>query len=193
MRTWQTEFPDAQIPAEVQTLVAAGKLADTSWHNDACPSFEMTRHRQTARLWVEYPDLAERETKARRFHVSFLGTDLGTCLEARASTDSFNGELPLVYSDEVKDVLAFVAAFEAHAIAPHVHDVASARAFVRWCVKVLGTGFHPDTPFGNYVAAAGESVFAPCEALRLDFLMDRTCDFIDPYALGVELFKELTR
>lgn len=47
-------------------------LADTSWHNDACPSFSVINakgvHEES--LWVEFADKAERETGCERFHYS---------------------------------------------------------------------------------------------------------------------------
>lgn len=69
-RTWRNQFPEyVSVPDEIQLLVAQGILTDTSWGNDAMPSFEFQgfepdyrpdRHRSIKptqyRLWVNYTD-----------------------------------------------------------------------------------------------------------------------------------------
>lgn len=69
-RTWQNQFTtDVAVPSEIQQLVTSGVIEDTSWGNDAMPSFtfngyEPTFHFRdsqptpptTYRLWVNYPD-----------------------------------------------------------------------------------------------------------------------------------------
>jgi len=51
--TWQTEFKikyNAQELRFIDWLLANG-FEDTSWHNDACPSFE----RDNLRVWLDFP------------------------------------------------------------------------------------------------------------------------------------------
>ena len=63
------EFPDfGPLPPEVQTLVDSGKLVDTSWRQDVCPSFVRAEHRRAfendepcVRFWVDYADPKKRE------------------------------------------------------------------------------------------------------------------------------------
>lgn len=54
---YSKEFPDYRglgiIPAGL------GFPVDTSWHNDACPSFETEDGRY--RLWVDYPNPKDKE------------------------------------------------------------------------------------------------------------------------------------
>jgi len=85
-RTYLNQFtPDFAVPEEIVKLVAAGKLEDTSWTNDICPSFCVPGNGGT-RIWVDHPDPRERETRSpHRFVValydeidSFLGTALAT-------------------------------------------------------------------------------------------------------------------
>lgn len=40
MSSYRTEFPRYEVPQVIQDLVNSGWLIDTSWHNDAMPSFE---------------------------------------------------------------------------------------------------------------------------------------------------------
>src|SRR5690349_9306077 len=49
---WQREFP--HFPADAMPAIP-GSWSDTSWHNDAMPSFLLT---STLGLWVDYPDPA---------------------------------------------------------------------------------------------------------------------------------------
>jgi hypothetical protein len=56
MTTWRTEFPDfpeADMPA------IPADFADTSWHNNACPSFTSDAAELT--LWIDYADVSMRE------------------------------------------------------------------------------------------------------------------------------------
>ncbi|MGX1323269.1 hypothetical protein AB7M17_006722 [Bradyrhizobium sp. USDA 377] len=54
--TWKTEFPDfpeADMPAIPADFV------DTSWHNNACPSFTSDEAELT--VWIDYLDVSQRE------------------------------------------------------------------------------------------------------------------------------------
>ena len=50
---------------------------------------------------------------------------------------------------------------------PAVHDRKSAVHFVRWCVAVIGLGYHPDTPFAEYADHNGRAAFSAA-AVRLE-------------------------
>ncbi|MDK9702496.1 MAG: hypothetical protein OEL20_05100 [Sulfuritalea sp.] len=60
-----TEFPD--FPPLDFKPATFGLVVDTSWHNDACPSFETDD--RLFRLWVSEPDPADRVMREMpRFH-----------------------------------------------------------------------------------------------------------------------------
>jgi hypothetical protein len=74
---------------------------------------------------------------------------------------------------------------------PSVHDRKSAVHFVRWCVAVIGLGYHPDDRFADYVAAGGRPTFRPKEAVRLEALAERAFAYCDPYEIGCAEFERL--
>ena len=53
---FEIEFPDFDARSEAEALIGAG-FADTSWHNDACPSFT----REGLWVFVDYVDPSRRE------------------------------------------------------------------------------------------------------------------------------------
>ena len=56
MADFRVEFPDyppAKMPAALPGFI------DTSWRNDACPSFTSDQHGLT--LWIDFPAAADRE------------------------------------------------------------------------------------------------------------------------------------
>lgn len=63
----------------------------------------------------------------------------------------------------------------------NIEDADSARNFLRWCIDEIGLGFHPDTPFADYVDQAGNRCFQDDFARRLDLLNERVFEFCDPY------------
>jgi len=65
-----------------------------------------------------------------------------------------------------------------------VTDTATAIEFVRWCVKEIGPGYHPDTPFGDYVDVVGRPCFSAIEAKTLDAFIGAAFDHCDPYEVG---------
>jgi hypothetical protein len=69
--SWKESFsPDYAVP---DLIIKHMRVVDTSWHNDACPSFAATGEVEgcTPRLWVEHPDPAERASEsAHRFTVT---------------------------------------------------------------------------------------------------------------------------
>ena len=74
---------------------------------------------------------------------------------------------------------------------PVVIDKASATAFVQWCVGRLGLGYHPDTPFADYIDTAGNAVFTPDEVAILNARQVAAFSFCDPYEVGMEEFQRL--
>jgi hypothetical protein len=111
-RTWRTQFRDYPVPPEIEELVASGMIQDTSWGNDICPSFEMHRHGQGIRIWVDHPDPERREMKnPQRFFISPLVWDAsgGAWVIPESST-------PLLTTDSIADVLSFVERFDRKAI-----------------------------------------------------------------------------
>jgi hypothetical protein len=52
-------------------------------------------------------------------------------------------------------------------------------------------GYHPDTPFADYVDGKGRGVFSAPEASRLDELAERAFSFCDPYEFGLQEFHDL--
>jgi len=76
------------VPGILRQLVRDGIAEDMSWHNDACPSFEVrTRSGKRARLWVEHyaPEWREDPT-AKRYE---LHTDGPNGFEILYSGDPF--------------------------------------------------------------------------------------------------------
>jgi hypothetical protein len=71
MRTYQSEFPDFRsewIPQLPEGFV------DTSWHNDACPSF--TDDVLGLVVWINYPDADQREWEGSgRYGLTHLDED----------------------------------------------------------------------------------------------------------------------
>ena len=71
-----------------------------------------------------------------------------------------------------------------------VRDEVSAKAFLAWCVETIGLGFHPDTPFADYVDPdTEEPVFAEATARKLDRKMRRAFLYCDPYEVGFAMFE----
>lgn len=67
-----------------------------------------------------------------------------------------------------------------------IHDRSSATTFVEWCVREIGVGFHPDTPFSDYVLiGSDERAFNDDEVVHLNALLNRAFEFIDPYETGL--------
>jgi hypothetical protein len=75
-RNWRNPFRDYPVPGEIDGPATAGVIVDTSWGNDSCPTFEMYRHGQGIRIWVDHPDPRQREMKnPERFTVTPLMRD----------------------------------------------------------------------------------------------------------------------
>lgn len=69
--TYMKEFPHYD-----DTLSLPEGWADTSWHNDICPSFEKTFGDTIFRLWCDFKDPELRELGGQRFIVcTYLNED----------------------------------------------------------------------------------------------------------------------
>lgn len=105
-RTWHNQFPgDFALPAELDALLVSGKLTDTSWGNDVCPSLECyTPGGHGLRVWVHHPEPKKRELATpKRFEVVELYED-----EPR--NYAILDQPPLLATDDVRQVVAFVLA-----------------------------------------------------------------------------------
>ena len=74
-----------------------------------------------------------------------------------------------------------------------VHDRESAVRFIKWCVEVVGLGYHPDNSFADYVDGNGRATFSAGEATRLENLAERAFRHCDPYDIGHDEFQRLLR
>lgn len=94
-RRYQTEFPDFGT----FDLPLPDGFADTSWHNDVCPSFERDLGDDTyLRIFVDYANPADRENPgAKRF----------TCQRVMPDGDTVRG----LHSDAWQAVLTWAKGF----------------------------------------------------------------------------------
>lgn len=92
--TWRNEFPaDYAVPPEIEALVTraqgSGLVTDTSWHNNACPSFGIVdAGGDGVELWVEHPDPKMRECSNTRYFVVDIRE--GFMEETAFNTDDVN-------------------------------------------------------------------------------------------------------
>lgn len=94
MHTFQTEFPDFD-PATLPAIPS--HWVDSSWRNDACPSFEAG---EGLRVWVDYADPANREfPESPRFGLQACEKNEGAALA------------DIVASDLWEDILRHAIAF----------------------------------------------------------------------------------
>jgi hypothetical protein len=56
-------------------------------------------------------------------------------------------------------------------------DSMSAAAFALWCVNLIGPGYHPDSPFSEYIDETGRPLFSPTESVFLDSLTDKSFSY----------------
>jgi len=76
IRTWVTEFgSEYNVPEGIQMLAAQGMIQDTSWHNDASPSFELEVRGKRFRVWVEHEDPQMREDPDSVRYLAMVQTD----------------------------------------------------------------------------------------------------------------------
>jgi hypothetical protein len=74
-----------------------------------------------------------------------------------------------------------------------VVDRDSAVDFVTACVNRIGAGYHPDTPFAEYVDAAGEPLFGEKDATELDSATDAAFSILgdDVYDVAARCQRQL--
>jgi hypothetical protein len=65
---------DFTVPIEIVRLFELGKLDDTSWHNDVCPSFASASNNDL-RIWIDHVDPEQREVGGKRFVVTITHED----------------------------------------------------------------------------------------------------------------------
>jgi hypothetical protein len=76
-----------------------------------------------------------------------------------------------------------------------VIDRESAGDFVATWVDQIGPGYHPDTPFAEYVDGAGGRLFAEKHAAELDSVTDAAFSFLgdDLYDVAARYQRQLFR
>ena len=144
---WLREFgSEYAVPNEVQALVDSGVIEDTSWHNDACPTFEAyNEHGYRLRMGVDCPDAEQREfPDAARFNVwlydeddneeyPYSGDNLQDALLAILKT---LGNLALRFEDDATDPDPDYTAINKFGnIAEQLMSSASAEKWNRYCLK----------------------------------------------------------
>jgi len=99
MSSYSKEFPDF---GALDVALPEG-FRDVSWHNDACPSFELKLPSVGyLKLWVDYVNLDDRELGFDRFTLSLLDQD------QEYQSDLLNCE-------QWADMVAFIADYRAKA------------------------------------------------------------------------------
>lgn len=102
---WKNEFPE--FPAADMPDIPE-QWEDSSWHNDACPSFVVMKggegdsNFKLARVWIAESDPAQREfPESPRFQVSFEDG-------MRGAQDELNGFSIGIASDDWQEILNYV-------------------------------------------------------------------------------------
>lgn len=97
MTAFHTAFPD--YPIRSMPTIPEG-FKDTSWHNDACPSFEDAE--RGLQLWCDFPEAADRaHPKSPRFAVFFTSNSDADVRRL--------GDKPAIEAEEWAEVEAFLA------------------------------------------------------------------------------------
>jgi hypothetical protein len=123
-------------------------------------------------------------------HIGLLYSKDGTTLLARTMYDpegfgepgeDFRGQTELYKDDQIVKKVYFGWAINGSDSIPYfpldrVKTLEDAKTFFKWAGDNIGGGFHPDTPFAEYVDNGGEELFNPEEAERYDGLMDEARD-----------------
>ena len=66
---YKREFPDMEIESEILNFLATENFMDTSWHNDAMPSF--WNEAEGLCVWVDYPE-DEREKSECPSNIEYM-------------------------------------------------------------------------------------------------------------------------
>ncbi|MET4489057.1 hypothetical protein [Bradyrhizobium sp. LA7.1] len=97
--TFQTEFPDYPV-ADMPAMPAHGNVVDTSWHNDACPSFASDA--LGLHIWIDYADKSVREFEnGPRFIVVRLSEGIKTG-HTVIETNDWNEVLAVIEQEKAK-------------------------------------------------------------------------------------------
>lgn len=64
-----------------------------------------------------------------------------------------------------------------------VRTAVQARQFIRSCVRVIGIGYHPDTPFADYVDGDGRPTLSDDGAAYLQGQHDEAVRLLEKFAL----------
>lgn len=93
---WRKQFPDMEsMPYQFAAF------QDVSWHNDACPCFEVGQHAgRSLRLWVDYADIKLRE--------STMGTRYLLQWTPKHGSDAIL-ERPVVQTDDIAIIMSYVS------------------------------------------------------------------------------------
>jgi hypothetical protein len=98
--SYKTEFDLLEI-AEAEKLVAMG-FEDTSWHNDAAPSFSKDCGLfRILRVWIDDADPEKREMEGARFALCEYSTEMDAI-----------GDGTLCESDSFAEILAAIASYK---------------------------------------------------------------------------------
>lgn len=97
--TYQTEFPDFP-PADMPALPDGLGFVDTSWHNDACPSF--TSDEVGLTIWVDFLDPAKSEFQDNQ------GNRKYPRFSAHCQREGIETSGPWVATNDWAEVLVFV-------------------------------------------------------------------------------------
>lgn len=159
MANFREEFPS--FPADSMPVLPAG-WEDTSWHNDACPSF--TNKAARVAMFVDYPNIEDRElSEGGRFVV--YAVDKDGCALCDCAT--------IYEGDSIEAALDTAQRHAAREIDPHA-------ICAKW-VRVIGIGFHPDTRGKDYSPALSAEQIAEYDADMRDLFAVAA----DPYECGM--------
>lgn len=109
--TYSVEFPDF---ADMPTDIPAG-LVDSSWHNDACPSFTIWQDESDSRLvlWIDHANPSEREVStAPRFCIALMNDSATVTLAAFDEWPEVKSEVEFL-RDNGQDVVKLARYFAA--------------------------------------------------------------------------------
>jgi hypothetical protein len=76
---WEEEFPSSfRVPGPIEFLVRQGALEETSWQNEASPSFAShLKDGSWVKLWTEHPNAPSRQGLPWRFTLCHQGDPSG--------------------------------------------------------------------------------------------------------------------
>jgi hypothetical protein len=107
MALWQDEFGDEyDVPHDIDA-----RMIDTSWHNDACPSFTLDlADGDTLKLWVDHPELSARDYAGKRYTLVRIISETTYADGGRTVEESENVE-ELLSTDDLSEVLSTLSEY----------------------------------------------------------------------------------